>query len=71
MSLENERRYYAALKTITLYDKPERLRKRCQREYGLDWNEAIEMAYENVLMEARNAIKGRRMPGAKGAGDGI
>lgn len=42
-----------ALKKITMYDQPERLHKRAEKSYGLTGEEAIEMAYENVLNEAR------------------
>ena len=58
----NNADYYDALKRITMYDPPERLRNRSERDYGLSGDEAIEMAYENVLNEARMAIKGRRRP---------
>lgn len=57
-----EMAYYDALKRITMYDPPERLRKRAERDYGLSGNEAVDMAYENVLNEARMAIKGRKRP---------
>lgn len=56
----NNADYYDALKRITMYDKPERLRSRSERDYGLSGDEALEMAYENVLNEARIAIKGKR-----------
>jgi hypothetical protein len=57
-----ETKYYDALKRITMYDTPERLRKHAEKDYGLSGDEAIEMAYENVLNEARMAIKGKRRP---------
>ena len=63
--IEREQRLYDALKRITLYDKPERLRRDAEKSYGLSSNEAIEMAYENVLEEARCALKGIRRPNAK------
>lgn len=59
---DRELRLWLALKTITCYDSPDKLRKRAQRDYGLNGEEAIEYAYENVLQEARNAIKGMRRP---------
>lgn len=59
---DNEARYYDALKRITLYDTPSRLGKHADREWGLTFNEALEMAYENIQNEARLAIKGRRRP---------
>lgn len=62
MSIEREQRLYDALKRIASYTPPEKLRKHSQRVYGLDGEEAIEMAYENVIQEAKNATKGMRRP---------
>lgn len=61
-SLEREQRLYDALKKITRYDSPDTLRRRSEKDYGLEGDEAIEYAYENVLQEAANAIKGMRRP---------
>lgn len=61
-SLDRERKLYDALKRITMYYPPDQLRKRALKEYGLDATEAIEMAYENVLAEAKAALKGMRRP---------
>jgi hypothetical protein len=36
--------------------------RRSERDYGLSGDEAVEMAYENVLNEARMAIKGKKRP---------
>lgn len=58
----NELRYYDALKTITKYMTVEQLRKNSMKHYGLTFEEALEMAYENIIFEAENAIKGRRRP---------
>ena len=58
----NNADYYDALKRITMYDDPERLKKRAGKDYGLGGDEAVEYAYENVLNEARMAIKGKRRP---------
>jgi hypothetical protein len=62
MSTEREQRLYDALKRITQYMPPEKLRKIAERKYGLSEEEAIEFAYENVLGEAVAAIKGMRRP---------
>jgi hypothetical protein len=53
---------YAALKRITAYMPPDKLAKVCEKKYGLEYDEALEMAYENVLSEAANAIRGVRRP---------
>ena len=54
---------FRALQRIKAYQSPERLKKHSARDWGMDnGNEAIEMAYENVLQEARNGLKGVRKP---------
>jgi hypothetical protein len=58
----NELVYFNALKRIAGYQSPEKLRRASERDYGLPAEEAIEMAYENVLAEAKGAIKGKRAP---------
>lgn len=61
----NEQRLYDALKRITAYSSPDKLRQTAQKTYGLEPDEAIEAAYENVLEEAKDAIRGMRRPGGK------
>jgi uncharacterized protein (UPF0147 family) len=52
-------RMLAALKRISKdYQTPQQLRKSSSGEYGLDYEEALEMAYENIQGEAKAAIKG-------------
>lgn len=62
LTSNKEQKLYDALKRITMYDSPEKLTRRAERDYGLEPNEAIEMAYENVLAEAKQALKGMRRP---------
>lgn len=57
-----EQRYFDALKRITLYMEPRKLRSQSEKLYGLGGDEAIEMAYENILNDARLAVKGKRRP---------
>ena len=58
-----EARFCAALRRIAAYDSPARLRRDAEKRYGLEYAEAIEMAYENIQAEARNALGGyRRKP---------
>lgn len=59
---DRELRLFDALKRIASYTDPEKLRRTSERDYGLEGDEAIEAAYENVLMEARSVIKGMRRP---------
>lgn len=58
-------RMYAALKRITQYQSPERLRRSSRKEWGLDYEEALEGSYENVIQEAKDGIKGVRLPKSK------
>lgn len=60
--MTNEQTYFDALKRITQYRSVEWLKRHAERHYGCDGNEAVEMAYENVITEAANAIKGKRRP---------
>jgi hypothetical protein len=62
----NEKNYiqmFNALQRIKSYQSPERLKKNSWDDWGLDnGNEAVEMAYENVLQEAKSGLKGVRWP---------
>lgn len=55
-------RLYDALRRISKYESPERLRRQAEKEYGLSYEEALEMAYDNVMIEAKNALIGIRKP---------
>lgn len=57
-----EERFYRALKRITAYMPPEQLERNAEKQYGLDVAEAVRMAYENVIEEARSALRGYRRP---------
>lgn len=61
-SLDRERKLYDALKRITQYDSPEKLLRNAERRYGLSGEEVIEMAYDNVLQEAKAALRGMKRP---------
>ena len=51
----------ATLKKIaTGYQTPEQLRRSAERQYGLDADEAIEYAYENIQQDAKRAVSGVR-----------
>lgn len=62
MANDKLRLLYDVLKRISSYASPDRLRRIAEREYGLTGDDAVEMAYENVLEEAKAAIKGMRRP---------
>lgn len=57
-----EKRLYSALKRIAAYQSVASLRRYAQGDYGVDAEAAIEMAYENVIEEAKRATKGVRRP---------
>lgn len=54
-------RMYDALKTIaTGYQTPAQLRKGSKDRWGLDYEECLEMAYENIQQLAKEATKNVR-----------
>jgi hypothetical protein len=57
-----EQKLFDALRRIAAYDSPSKLRKSAESEYGLSYTEALEMAYENIIQEAKSATKGMRRP---------
>lgn len=63
---DNERFYLQALKEIASYDSAEWLRRNCEKKYGLSYEEALEMAYDNIRQEAKYAVTARRAPTAIG-----
>ncbi len=58
----NEQSFYLTLKRIAAYMDPETLLRKGETMYGVSGEEAVAMAYENVLEEARSAVRGKRMP---------
>lgn len=66
MNEDQKRRMYDALKRIARgYQSADQLRRNSERQYGLDYTEALEYAYENMQQDARNAIAGLRRPREK------
>ena len=58
-------RLYYALKRITKYQSPDQLRRNSRKDWGCEYEEAIEYSYENIQQEAKDAIKGVRVPKVK------
>ncbi len=56
---------HAALKRIASYQSTTSLHRNSQGEFGLPYEEALEMAYENIQHEAKAAIKGMRLSKVK------
>ena len=48
---------YTALRRIASYMPAEKLRKRSMKLYGLEPDEAIDAAYENMLYEAQGGLR--------------
>ena len=44
-------------KICKAYQTTNWIRKNCQNQYGLDFEESLEMSYENIQAEAKEAIK--------------
>jgi hypothetical protein len=63
--------YRATLERIARgYQTPAQLRRSVGRDCGLNYEEGLEMAYENIQQEARNVLKRFRMPREPRAGWG-
>ena len=58
--VDYEERFEMALRRILRYQTPEQLRRHCEKQYGLEFEEAIQMAYENIQGEAQSALRGYR-----------
>ncbi|QHV99248.1 hypothetical protein [Spirosoma endbachense] len=48
----------ALLRISKMYQTPAQLRKSSKSQFGLDYEEALEMTYENLQSEAAAAVKG-------------
>lgn len=55
-------RLHEALRTITKYMTPEQLQRQSQKRYGLEYEEALEYVYDNIQVNAKNALKNVRRP---------
>lgn len=63
MSKADERLYFDLLRRIVReYQSAARLRRMSERDFGLPFEEVLEMAYENIQMEAAQAIRGKHRP---------
>lgn len=61
-SIKREQKLYDALKCISLYMSPDRLARNAEKLYGLQPEEALSMSYENIINQAKEAIRGLRRP---------
>lgn len=58
--IENYNLMREALLEIKAYDSTEKLRKDSERDWGLEFEEVLEMAYDNIQATAAFAVKGVR-----------
>jgi hypothetical protein len=61
MKIDHQQKMYDALKKITKYMTPDQIRRDSDGS-GLDYEEYLEMVYENIQQEAKNAIYKLRRP---------
>ena len=47
------------------YMTPDQLRRKSQKSFGLDYEEALEYAYENMQQSAKNTLRQVRLPKPK------
>lgn len=52
---------HSALVRIKCYQTPNQLKRDSEKDWGLDYVEALEMAYENMQIEAKQALKNVRV----------
>ena len=63
---QNELLYYDDLKRIARgYQTPDQIRRSAEKDWGVSYLEGLEMAYENIQMEAQRAIYKKRRPKPK------
>lgn len=61
VNISHYNRMLDALKTIANgYQTPDQLRRNSKEQFGLGYEETLEMAYENIQQLAREASKGVR-----------
>lgn len=60
--MSNEQRYFDVLTKIAKRYQTAAQLRRYAGQYGLGFDEEIEMAYENMQQEAKEAIRGRKRP---------
>lgn len=59
---KRELKLFDALQAISSYLPPAKLKKNSWGDLGVSGEDAVEMAYENVLEEAKLGLKGIRKP---------
>lgn len=69
--VEREQRMFDTLKEISKgYMTPKQMRRNAEKSYGIDYEEMLEYAYENIQQLAALAIKGMRRPAQRATAAG-
>jgi hypothetical protein len=58
--IQNHNKMRNALIEISKYETVDKLRRDSEKEWGIDFDEALEMAYENMQNTAKYAVKNIR-----------
>lgn len=58
---ELELRLLRALKRIASYQSPDTMRRHSERDWGVGYEECLEIAYENLQQDAKTATRGVRV----------
>jgi hypothetical protein len=51
---------YTLRKIAKVYMSPDKIRKNCEKDYGLEFEECIEMVYDNIQGDAEAAARNVR-----------
>ena len=55
---ENYNKMVKTLRTITQFQSPEKMQQDSMKDWGLDYEECLEMAYDNIQAIAKENVKG-------------
>ena len=58
---ENYNKMARALRNITNFQSPEKMRKNSENDWGLEYEECLKMAYDNIQVMAKENVKGIRL----------
>ncbi len=58
----NEQLYFDALHKVRKFQTSEWLKRNAEKQYGLSYEEALEMAYDNIRVIAEVMLMGKRRP---------
>ena len=62
LTIAQQQKLFDALKWIAMHDSASKLERTAETRYGLSGTEAVGMAYDDVLLHAKSAVKGMKRP---------